>query len=98
MAMTNPAQRFAQNHGRPDIAATARPGRFNEPGVVRMNAHGDAYAMHATVREPGMHGPAVHDPGFRNPGMRGPAEHAPRPHAEEHGRAPHEDRRPPHRR
>ncbi|MDE2070043.1 MAG: YXWGXW repeat-containing protein [Gammaproteobacteria bacterium] len=40
VAMNNPAQRFSANHGRPQIAATARPGAFNGPGVVRANAKG----------------------------------------------------------
>lgn len=40
MAMNNPAQRFSANHGKPTVAATARPGVFKGPGVVRMNAEG----------------------------------------------------------
>ncbi|MBU6422154.1 MAG: YXWGXW repeat-containing protein [Gammaproteobacteria bacterium] len=50
VAMNNPAQRFSANHGRPQIAATAKPGVFKGPGVVRMNAKGN-YAMHPAPRD-----------------------------------------------
>lgn len=50
VAMNNPAQRFSANHGRPQIAATAKPGTFKGPGVVRMNAQGK-YAYRPTPRD-----------------------------------------------
>lgn len=40
LALNNPAQRFSANHGRPQIAATARAGAFKGAGVVRVNAQG----------------------------------------------------------
>ncbi|MGH8371638.1 MAG: YXWGXW repeat-containing protein, partial [Gammaproteobacteria bacterium] len=36
-ARDNPAQRFAVNQGRPQVAATVRPGEFNGTGVVHLN-------------------------------------------------------------
>lgn len=42
-ARTNPAQRARQNRGRPDIAATARPGEFRGNGVVRATRAGAPY-------------------------------------------------------
>jgi WXXGXW repeat (2 copies) len=55
-------QNFAsENHGRPAIAATARPGEFKGHGVVAAKAAGGAY--HAPARSPrearGPSGPAV---------------------------------------
>ncbi|HEX5340145.1 MAG TPA: hypothetical protein VFX47_04640 [Gammaproteobacteria bacterium] len=35
-AGNNPAQRYAVNHGRPQIAATVRPGEFTGQGVVKL--------------------------------------------------------------
>ena len=49
-AMNNPAQRFATNRGRPRIAATAKPGSFKGPGVVRLNAKG-RYAYRPAPRD-----------------------------------------------
>ncbi|MGH8307020.1 MAG: YXWGXW repeat-containing protein [Gammaproteobacteria bacterium] len=51
LAMNNPAQRFSTNHGRPEIAATAKPGKFKGPGVVRMNRTKDTYAYHPAKRD-----------------------------------------------
>ncbi|MDE2140286.1 MAG: hypothetical protein KGJ17_07275, partial [Gammaproteobacteria bacterium] len=50
VAMNNPAQRFSANRGRPQIAATAKPGAFNGPGVVRANAKGH-YAYRPVPRD-----------------------------------------------
>lgn len=50
IAMNNPAQRFSANHGRPQIAATAKPGVFKGPGVVRANAQGN-YAYRPAARD-----------------------------------------------
>lgn len=40
-AQRNPALRAEANHGRPAIAATARPGAFNGPGVVHARGAGE---------------------------------------------------------
>jgi WXXGXW repeat (2 copies) len=37
-ARSNPAQFAGKNHGQPAVAATPRPGAFNDKGVVRANA------------------------------------------------------------
>jgi WXXGXW repeat (2 copies) len=48
LAQNNPAQRYSVNHGSPEIAATARPGKFSGSGVVRVNKEHGSY-----VYEPG---------------------------------------------
>jgi len=45
-AAGNPGQRFSTNNGHPDVAATARPGKFNGNGAVRTNAARDSYDYH----------------------------------------------------
>ncbi|MGH8280270.1 MAG: YXWGXW repeat-containing protein [Gammaproteobacteria bacterium] len=50
VAMNNPAQRFTRNQGRPQVAATARPGVFTGPGAVRMTAKG-SYAYRPAPRD-----------------------------------------------
>ncbi len=50
VALSNPAQRFSVNRGRPEIAATTRPGKFSGSGVVRANKTRDSY-----VYKPGAH-------------------------------------------
>jgi hypothetical protein len=56
-ASDNPAQRFAVNHGRPQVAATMRPGEFNSAGVVHLSQDrtepADYPVMHSTPGEPG---------------------------------------------
>jgi hypothetical protein len=42
-ASQNRALFASENHGRPEIAATSRPGEFSGHGVVRANAAGEAY-------------------------------------------------------
>jgi WXXGXW repeat (2 copies) len=42
-ARSDPAQRARENHGRPGIAATARPGEFRGSGVVRATRAGAPY-------------------------------------------------------
>ncbi len=42
-ARSDPAQRARENHGRPGIAATARPGEFRGNGVVRATRAGAPY-------------------------------------------------------
>ncbi|MGH8283705.1 MAG: YXWGXW repeat-containing protein [Gammaproteobacteria bacterium] len=50
LAMNNPAQRFAVNQGRPEIAATAKPGKFSGSDVVRMNPEQNAYVYRPAAR------------------------------------------------
>jgi len=50
VALSNPAQRFSTNHGKPEIAATARPGKFSGPGVVRMNKARGSYVYKPVVQ------------------------------------------------
>jgi hypothetical protein len=54
-ALNNPGQRFSANNGRPQIAATEQPGKFNGNGAVRMNEKGDAYAYHPAHQANGAH-------------------------------------------
>jgi WXXGXW repeat (2 copies) len=42
-ARSNPAQRARENHGRPEVAATPRPGEFRGSGVVRATRAGEPY-------------------------------------------------------
>jgi len=42
-ARSNPAQRARENHGRPEVAATARPGEFKGNGAVRATRAGAPY-------------------------------------------------------
>ena len=49
VAMKNPAQRFSQNNGHPDVAATTRPGKFKGNGAVRTNATHDDYEYHPSA-------------------------------------------------
>ena len=42
-ARSSPAQRARENHGRPEVAATARPGEFHGNGVVRATRAGAPY-------------------------------------------------------
>jgi WXXGXW repeat (2 copies) len=42
-ARSNPAQRARENHGRPEVAATPRPGEFRGSGVVRATRAGAPY-------------------------------------------------------
>ncbi|MGH8378587.1 MAG: YXWGXW repeat-containing protein [Gammaproteobacteria bacterium] len=59
LAMNNPAQQFAINQGRPEIAATARPGKFNGPDVVRVNPERNAYVYRPAVRNPAQDRPSL---------------------------------------
>ena len=49
-ARANPEQRASMNHGRPAVAASARPGEFNGGGVVRAR---EAGAPYTSVPRPG---------------------------------------------
>jgi WXXGXW repeat (2 copies) len=51
-AMDNPAQRFSNNHGRPEIAATTHAGKFKGPGVVRMNKEHGSYVYKPGKQKP----------------------------------------------
>ncbi len=53
-ARGNPEMRASENHGKPAIAATARPGEFSGHGVVKAKEAGGAY--HAPANAPGEHG------------------------------------------
>ncbi|HVB36276.1 MAG TPA: hypothetical protein VND42_03465 [Candidatus Acidoferrales bacterium] len=46
-ASHNRAQFASVNHGRPDVAATPRPGAFNDRGVGHANARGDRFNNNA---------------------------------------------------
>lgn len=74
MARGNAALRFSANHGRPAIAATARPAAFSGRGVVRAQGAPPAQRANATARP--AHGPQ-HGP------AHGP-QHGPQ-HAQQHG-------------
>jgi WXXGXW repeat (2 copies) len=87
-AATDPAFRAAENHGRPAVAATARPSDFRGPGVVPAHA------------APERHGPDEHPADAQHPN-RGPAaqggpmqDRAP-PQAAIHPLPPGQDRAPP---
>jgi hypothetical protein len=76
-AAENPALRASTNHGRPEIAATARPGEFSGPGAIAARSAGPGAAHSAAIR-----GPAG-APGGARPGPEGGAraEAGPRPAA-----------------
>lgn len=59
LAMNNPTQRFAANQGRPEIAATARPGELNGSDVVRMNPEQNTYVYHPAVGTPVQYQPSL---------------------------------------
>ncbi len=65
-ASQNRALFASENHGRPAIAATARPGEFSGHDVVRANAAGDRASERAANQENGQRQIRVHP----NPGMR----------------------------
>jgi hypothetical protein len=46
-ASHNRAQFATFNHGRPDVAATPRPGQFNDRGAVRGNDRGERFGDHS---------------------------------------------------
>ncbi|HXT74272.1 MAG TPA: hypothetical protein VN785_10520 [Candidatus Angelobacter sp.] len=46
-ASHNRAQFANFNHGRPDVAATPRPGQFNDRGAIRGNDRGERFGDHA---------------------------------------------------
>jgi WXXGXW repeat (2 copies) len=77
-ARNDPAQRARENHGRPQVAATARPGEFRGSGVVRATRAGAPYKEPPREvrggREPGRTTPA---PVERAPSRNGPREAAP---------------------
>ena len=74
LAQANPAQRYSMNHGRPEIAATARPGKFKGSDVVRMNKEQDSY-----VYKPGQQPNRGSRGGEPSPRVSQPVEHAPKP-------------------
>ena len=52
-AGANRAQLASVNHGRPGIAATPRPGAFNDRGVARANARGERFNNNANENRGG---------------------------------------------
>ena len=77
-ARTDPAQRARENHGRPGVAATARPGDFRGNGAVRATRAGEPYNEPArnmnNGREGGRNAPA---PVERTPSNNAPRNSAP---------------------
>jgi hypothetical protein len=73
-ARSNPAQRARENRGRPEVAATPRPGEFRGSGVVRATRAGEPYREppRDVRRAPEAVRPAP------APVERGPARNAPR--------------------
>src|SRR5580692_757689 len=69
-ASQNRALFASENHGRPEIAATAKPGEFSGHGVVRANAAGEAY------REPKMSSREARGTAEGNRGVNDSNEHA----------------------
>src|SRR5271156_1556448 len=57
-ARSNPELRASANHGKPPIAATARPGAFKESGAVAAKEGGTVHSAPAT--EAARPAPAVH--------------------------------------
>jgi len=85
MASSNRALWASQNHGRPSIAATARPGEFSGHGVVGAREAGAPY--HGPANAPGKNGHAVPRPGNEpRSNMRTPQSH---PMEAPHNEAPH---------
>lgn len=80
-AMNNPGQRFSANQGHPDVAATARPTKFNGNGAVRTNESRDAYDYHpgprnmGAPRQPRAMQPRERAPRERRPGGRPPRQY-----------------------
>lgn len=77
VALNDPAQRARENHGRPEIAATMKPGEFHGNGVVRATRAGAPY------KEPPRNANNGQPAGRSKPAPveRGPAVNAPRPEA-----------------
>src|SRR6266849_4348646 len=61
-ARTNPQQRASVNHGRPAVAATPKPGAFNDRAVVPAKAAGAPYTPPANrgAVQPAANTPAAH--------------------------------------
>ena len=68
-ARGNRAQWASQNHGRPGIAATQRPGQFNGRGVVRAGRPGAPYRGNGGQPNRGNYRP--NDRGYNQPPNRG---------------------------
>ncbi len=81
IARSEPAQRARENHGRPKIAATARPGDFRGSGVVRATRAGAPYKEPSRALRGGREGGRSAPP----PVERAPGRNAPQ-HAQPYGR------------
>lgn len=80
-----PAMRWSENHGRPDIAATRRPGLFRGNGISRATRAGGPYTPRRAEGQ--------QRPGFRRFGEQGGG----RPQNQPQGRQPQYRREPPQR-
>ena len=76
-AQRNPALRAAANHGHPAIAATARPGAFTGPGIVRARGAGErANGRPGNLRRNmNPRNAAYAERGMRKPGAKRPPKH-----------------------
>lgn len=78
-ARRDPALRVATNHGRPPVAATAKPGAFRGPGVVGAKRAGGPY--HGPAQGPSGHGERAVPPGERPQPQHRPTGGEVAPHA-----------------
>ncbi|MHB8410962.1 MAG: YXWGXW repeat-containing protein [Candidatus Acidiferrales bacterium] len=90
-ARGNRAQWASQNHGRPGIAATPRPGQFNGRGVVRASRPGAPYRGNAAPNNRNAYRP--NNRGNNQPPNRG----AYRPNNRGGSQPPNRNNRPPNR-
>ena len=80
-AQRNPALSAAANHGHPAIAATARPGEFNGPGVVHARGAGErANGRPGNMRRNMNMNMNPRNPAHAGRGMRGPPAKRPGKH------------------
>jgi hypothetical protein len=98
-ARSNPELRASANHGKPPIAATARPGAFNDRAVVPAKEAGAPYkpANQRGNEQAGRPANNVPRPGNNNEQTGRPANNVPRPPVPAHASElqPHERPAPP---
>src|SRR5208283_3805471 len=76
-ASQNKALRASNNHGRPAVAATAKPGEFSGKGVVAAKAAGAPYhAPKMSPKEARASAPAANHAAEGRPAAKAPASHA----------------------
>jgi WXXGXW repeat (2 copies) len=99
LARADPVERARVNHGRPDVAATPRPGVFEGHGVVRASSAGAPYREppHGTVRGSRVAHPAPHGNAapHAQPERGAPARHGMREQPPARSNPPHANRRAP---